>query len=245
MNSRLRPQGRVALVTGAAKRLGRHVALRLANEGSDIAVHYGKSEAEACALVKEIEAQGRRAGAFRADLGDVHEIRCLIEAVAGHFGQIDILVNSAAKFLRTRFREMTEQTWDASLDTNLRAPFFCTQAAASYLAKSGKGIIINFSDIGDLLGWREFLPHSISKSGVILMTRVLAKELAPAIRVNAIAPGTISMPGDPPEWEEDYIRRTPLNRSGRPDEVSDAVVFLINLEVMTGQILVLDGGRTL
>ena len=245
MNSRLRLQGRVAVVTGAAKRLGRHVALRLANEGADIAVHYGKSEAEACALVKEIEAQGRRAGAFRADLSDVQEIRCFIEKVADHFGQFDILVNSAANFLRTRFRETTEQSWDASVDTNLRAPFFCTQAAAPYLAKSGKGIIINFSDIGGLLGWGEFLPHSISKGGVILMTRVLAKELAPTIRVNVIAPGTISMPGDPPEWEHDYIRRAPLKRSGRPDEVSDAVMFLINLEFMTGQILVLDGGRTL
>ena len=245
MNSRLRLQGRVAVVTGAAKRLGRHVALRLANEGSDIAVHYGKSEAEACALVKEIEAQGRRAGAFRADLSDVQEIRCFIEKVADHFGQFAILVNSAANFLRTRFRETTEQSWDASVDTNLRAPFFCTQAAAPYLAKSGKGIIINFSDIGGLLGWGEFLPHSISKGGVILMTRVLAKELAPTIRVNVIAPGTISMPGDPPEWEHDYIRRAPLKRSGRPDEVSDAVMFLINLEFMTGQIVVLDGGRTL
>jgi len=245
MNSGLKLQGHVALVTGVAKRLGRHVALRLANEGADIAVHYGKSEAEACALVKEIEAQGRRAGAFRADLGDVQEIQCFIEKVAEHFGQLDILVNSAANFLRTRFREVTEQSWDASLDTNLRAPFFCTQAAAPYLARSGRGIIINFSDIGGLLGWREFLPHSISKSGVILMTRVLAKELAPAIRVNAIAPGTISMPGDPPEWEQDYIRQALLKRSGRPDEVSDAVMFLINLEFMTGQVLVLDGGRTL
>jgi NAD(P)-dependent dehydrogenase (short-subunit alcohol dehydrogenase family) len=201
-------------------------------------VHYGKSEAEACALVKEIEAQGRRAAAFRADLGDVQEIQCFIEKVAEHFGQLDILVNSAANFLRTRFREVTEQSWDASLDTNLRAPFFCTQAAAPYLARSGRGIIINFSDIGGLLGWREFLPHSISKSGVILMTRVLAKELAPAIRVNAIAPGTISMPGAPPEWEQDYIRQALLKRSGRPDEVSDAVMFLINLEFMTGQVLV-------
>jgi len=127
----------------------------------------------------------------------------------------------------------------------VRAPFFCTQAAAPYLAKSGKGIIIDFSDIGGLLGSREFLPHSISKSGVILMTRVLAKELAPTIRVNAIAPGAISMPGDPPEWEQDYIRQAPLKRSGRPGEISDAVMFLINLEFMTGQVLVLDGGRTL
>ena len=241
----LRLQRRVALVTGAAKRLGRHVALRLADQGADIAVHYGKSEAEARALVREIEAQGRRAVAFQVDLADVQAIQCLIQKVADHFGRLDILVNSAANFLRTKFAETTEQCWDASLDSNLRAPFFCTQAAAPYLAKSGKGVVINFSDLGGLLGWSEFLPHSISKSGVILMTRVLAKELAPAIRVNAIAPGTITMPGDPPEWEQDYIRQGPLKRSGRPEEISDAVMFLINVEFITGQVLVLDGGRTL
>ena len=238
-------QGRVALVTGAGKRLGRVVALRLAQEGANVAVHYGKSAAEASDVVAEIEKMGRRAAAFSAELTDVAAIRILVADVVAHFGQLDILVNSAANFLETKFAETSETIWDASLDTNLRAPFFCAQAAAPHLAKSGRGVIINFADVGGLLGWREFLPHSISKAGVILLTRVLAKELAPSVRVNAIAPGTITMPGDPPEWQEDYVRRAPLKRSGRPDEVADAVMFLIGAEFVTGHVLVLDGGRTL
>jgi pteridine reductase len=169
----------------------------------------------------------------------------LIEQVAGHFGRLDILINSAANFLQAKFGETTRESWDASLDTNLRAPFFCAQAAAPYLAKSGKGIIINFADIGGLLGWPEFLPHCISKSGVILMTRALARELAPNIRVNAVAPGLVSLPEDPPEWDRNYSQRAPLKRSGRPGEIADAVTFLINLEFATGQVLVLDGGRSL
>jgi NAD(P)-dependent dehydrogenase (short-subunit alcohol dehydrogenase family) len=237
--------GRVALITGAAKRLGRVVALRLAHEGADVAVHYGKSSAEAQELVAEIQKLGRRAAAFPAELTHVAQIRQLVADVVAHFGQLDILVNSAANFLETKFAETPESTWDASLDTNLRAPFFCSQAAAPHLAKSGRGVIINFSDIGGLLGWREFLPHSISKTGVIMLTRVLAKELAPAIRVNALAPGTITMPGDPPEWQQDFIQRAPLGRSGRPEEIADAVMFLLTAEFVTGHVLVIDGGRTL
>lgn len=238
-------QGRVALITGAAKRLGRANALRLAQEGADVAVHYGRSAAEARELVGEIEKSGRRAAAFSAELTSVPAIGKLVAEVVAHFGQLDILVNGAANFLQTKFGDTSEQSWDASLDTNLRAPFFCCQAAAPHLAKSGRGVIINFADIGGILGWREFLPHSLSKGGIILMTRILAKELAPAVRVNAIAPGTITMPGDPPEWEEDYIRRAPLRRSGRPVDVADAVLYLIHAEFMTGHTLVLDGGRSL
>jgi pteridine reductase len=245
MSGETRLHGRVALVTGAAKRLGRIVALRLAQEGADIAIHYGKSAAEAHDLAGEIEKLGRRVAVFSAELTDVAAIQKLVDAVAAHFGQLDILVNCAANFLETKFGETSEQTWDASLDTNLKAPFFCSQAAAPHLAKSGRGVIVNFADIGGILGWREFLPHSISKSGIILMTRVLAKELAPKVRVNAIAPGTITMPGDPPEWQADFIRRAPLRRTGRPDEIADAVLFLITAEFLTGHVLVLDGGRTL
>jgi pteridine reductase len=237
--------GRVALVTGAAKRLGRAVALRLAHEGADIAIHYGKSAKDAQELQSEIEKLGRRAAIFSAELTDVAAIQKLVADVASHFGQLDILINSAANFLETKFGETTEKTWDASLDTNLKAPFFCAQAAAPHLSKSGHGAIVNFADIGGIMGWREFLPHSISKSGIILMTRILAKELAPAVRVNAIAPGTITMPGDPPEWQSDFTRLAPLHRSGRPDEIADAILFLLTAEFMTGQTLVLDGGRTL
>jgi pteridine reductase len=237
--------GRVALVTGAGKRLGRAVALRLASEGADVAIHYGKSESEAREVVREIERLGRRSIALPAELTRVTEIQELIARVAKEFQRLDILINSAANFLETKFGQTSETTWDASLDTNLKAPYFCAQAAAPYLTQSGHGIIINFADIGGLIGWREFLPHSISKSGVILMTRILAKELAPAVRVNAIAPGTITMPGDPPQWQSNFIKRAPLARTGTPQDITDAVLFLIRAEFMTGEVLVLDGGRTL
>ena len=237
--------GRVALVSGAAKRLGRSVALGLAREGANLAIHYGKSAFEANSLVKEIETLGPEAAAFSTELTNVSGVQNLIDDVLRHFGRLDILVNCAANFIETKFGETTEKTWDASLDTNLKAPFFCAQAAAPHLAKSGRGVIINFADIGGLLGWREYLPHSLSKAGIILMTRILAKELAPAVRVNAVAPGTITMPGDPSEWQSDYIRRAPLHRTGRPDEIVDAVLYLIHAEFVTGQTLVLDGGRTL
>jgi pteridine reductase len=238
-------QGRVALVTGAGKRLGRAIALRLADEGADVAVHYGKSEAEAAGVVAEIAKRGRRAIAFQANLTSVSEITSLVAGVAKEFGRLDILVNTAANFLATKFGETSEVQWNASLDTNLKAPFFCSQAAAPLLAKSGKGVIINFADLGGLQGWTEFVPHSISKAGIILLTRVLAKELAPAVRVNALAPGTITMPGDPPEWEQDFIRRAPLKRSGTPQDIADAVSYLIHAEFITGHVLVVDGGRSL
>jgi len=237
--------GRVALVTGAGKRLGRAVALRLAAEGADVAVHYGKSAAEAREVVAEIEKLGRRAAALSAELTNVPAIQKLVADAAGRFGRLDILINCAANFLQTKFGETSESTWDASLDANLKAPFFCAQAAAPHLAKSGHGAIVNFADIGGLLGWREFLPHSVSKAGLILMTRILAKELAPKVRVNAIAPGTITMPGDPPEWQRDFIRRAPLQRTGTLEDIADAVMFLIGAKFVTGHVLVVDGGRTL
>ncbi len=245
MSSASNLSGRVALVTGAGKRLGRASALRLAAEGADIAVHYGKSEPEALEVVHEIQKLGRRSIAIQADLTRVAEIQNLVSLTVNEFHRLDILINSAANFLETKFSQTSEATWNASLDTNLKAPFFCSQAAAPHLARSGHGVIINFADIGGLLGWTEFLPHSISKAGVILLTRTLAKELAPAVRVNAIAPGTISMPGDPPEWQSNFIKRAPLARTGTPQDITDAVLFLIRAGFLTGQTLVLDGGRTL
>jgi pteridine reductase len=237
--------GRVALVTGAGKRLGRAIALRLADEGANAVVHYGKSEAEAKEVVAEIVRRGRRAIALQADLTNVSEIAALVANVGKEFGGLDILINTAANFLETRFGETSEAQWDASLDINLKAPFFCSQAAAPLLAKSGRGVIINFADLGGMQGWREYAPHSISKAGIILLTRVLAKELAPAVRVNALVPGTITMPGDPAEWEQDFIRRAPLKRSGTPRDITDAVSYLIHAEFVTGHVLVVDGGRSL
>ena len=237
-------KGCVALVTGSAKRLGRAVALRLAQEGADIVIHHRSSHAEAEEAIAEIEKLGRRAVAIAADLGSVSEIKRLFDETAKQFGRLDILVNCAANFLPASIVSTTEQIWDAALDTNLKAPFFCAQAAVPLLKRS-QGVIINFADVGGILGWTGYIPHCASKAGVIMLTRCLAKELAPEVRVNAIAPGTITMPSDPPEWEEDFIKRAPLHRSGRPSDITDTVLFLVRSKFITGQVLVVDGGRTL
>src|SRR6267378_2209426 len=218
--------GCVALVTGSAKRLGRAVALRLAEEGA------------------EIEKLGRRGTPIAADLTSVSDIKRLFDEAAKQFGRLDILVNSAANFLPASIVSTTEEIWDSSLDTNLRAPFFCAQAAAPFLRRT-RGTIINFADTGGLLGWPGYIPHSVSKAGVVMLTKVLAKALAPGVRVNAIAPGTITMPGDPPEWEADYITLAPLHRTGKPSDIADAVSYLVHAEFLTGHTLVVDGGRTI
>jgi pteridine reductase len=236
--------GQVALVTGSAKRLGRAVAQRLAEEGADVIIHYRASTGEAQSAVAEIEKLGRKSYAIAADLTNVAEIKRLFDEAAKQFGRLDILVNTAANFLPSSVVSTTEEIWDASLATNLKAPFFCAQAAAPLLRRT-KGTIINFADTGGLLGWPGYIAHSVSKAGVVMLTKVLAKALGPEVRVNAIAPGTITMPGDPPEWEADFTKLAPLQGTGTPSDIADAVVFLVHSKFMTGQVLVVDGGRTL
>lgn len=236
--------GKVALVTGAGKRLGKAVALRLASEGADLAVHFGKSEGEASAVVGEIEGMGRRAIAMKAELTGVEEIRALVQRVAHEFGRLDVLVNSAASFLPSSVISTTEEIWDASLDTNVKGPFFLAQAAAPWLRRSN-GVIINFADTGGILGWPGYVAHSVSKAGMIMLTKTLAKALAPEVRVNAIAPGTITMPGDPPEWEQEFVKLAPMKKTGTTEDIAEAVSYLVSAKFMTGHVLVLDGGRTL
>jgi NAD(P)-dependent dehydrogenase (short-subunit alcohol dehydrogenase family) len=236
--------GRVALVTGAGKRLGRAVALRLAGEGADVAVHYRGSDEGAREVVAGVEKLGRRAMAMRAELTSVEEIRGLVQNVAHEFGRIDVLVNSAANFLASSMISTTEEIWDASLDTNVKGPFFLAQAAAPWLRRAN-GVIVNFADTGGILGWPGYIAHSVSKAGMIMLTKTLAKALAPEVRVNAIAPGTITMPGDPPEWEQDFVKIAPLKKTGTPEDVTEAVSYLVSAKFLTGHVLVLDGGRTL
>lgn len=242
MGTRL--EDKVALVTGAGKRLGRAVALRLAEEGADVAVHYGTSAKEAAEVVGRIEELGQKAVAIQADLKSVDQIRRLLLEVGNELGRLDLLVNSAANFLPGSVISTTEEIWDGSLDTNVKAPFFMAQAAAPMLRRS-RGSIVNFADTGGLLGWPGYISHSVSKAGVINLTRTLAKALAPEVRVNAIAPGTITMPGDPPDWEQEFVKLAPLKKTGRPADIADAVVYLATAEFLTGHTLVLDGGRTL
>jgi pteridine reductase len=236
--------GKVALVTGAAKRLGRAIAIHLAREGADVIVHYQRSATEAQEVVREITKLNRRAISLSADLAKKSDIDKLFAAAKEEFGRLDILVNNASNFLHADFASITEEIWDAALDVNLKAPFFCSQAAAPLLKKTN-GVIINLSDVAGFLGWTSYIPHSVSKAGVSMLTRVLAKALAPEIRVNAIAPGTITMPGDPPELAADFIKRAPLQRTGTTDDVTAAISFIINSPFITGEVLLLDGGRTL
>jgi pteridine reductase len=235
--------GKVALVTGAGKRLGRAIALCLADEGADVLVHYGGSAKEAAEVVGKIEEMGQRAVAIQADLRSVDGIRKLFLDAGNELGRLDLLVNSAANFLPGSVISTTEEIWDASLDTNVKSTFFCSQAAAPMLRRS-KGSIVNFADTGGILGWPGFIPHSVAKAGVINLTKSLAKALAPEVRVNAIAPGTITMPGDPPEWEQEFVKLAPLRKTGRPSDIADAVVYLATAEFVTGHVLVVDGGRT-
>ena len=184
-----------------------------------------------------------RVAGFHGQLVGFDEQR-LFQQTAERFGRLDILVNSAANFIPAGLDETTEKIWDDALNTNLKAPFFCAQAAAPLLKKSC-GVIVNFADIGGILPWTGYIPHCASKAGVIMLTKCLAKALAPEVRVNAIAPGTITMSRDPSEWEADFIRRAPLHRAGTTEDVAEAVSYLIRAKFMTGHVLVLDGGRTL
>jgi NAD(P)-dependent dehydrogenase (short-subunit alcohol dehydrogenase family) len=238
-------EGKVALVTGAAKRIGRSVALRLASEGADVVVNYRDSKAQADEVVAQIAALGKRAVAIQGDVAKKNDVIAMFAAVEKEFGRLDILVNNVGMFFSAKFEDLTEEQWDRILDTNLKSQFLCSQAAAPMLRRSGRGRIINFASLGGLLAWPAYTHYCVSKAGVIMLTRCLARALAPEITVNAIAPGTISFPGDAPELAEDFIRRAPLQRTGTAKDIEDAVMFLAESPFMTGQVIVVDGGRTL
>ena len=237
--------GKAALITGAAKRIGRSVALRLASEGADVIVNYRNSKDEADAVVAQITAMGRRAVAFQADVAKRDQVLAMFGAVEKEFGRLDVLVNNAGMFFPAKFEELTEEQWDRILDTNLKSQFLCSQAAAPMLRRSGHGRIINFASLGGLLAWPAYTHYCVSKAGVIMLTRCLARALAPEITVNAVAPGTISFPGDAPGLAEDFIRRAPMQRTGTAKDIEDAVVFLAQSPFVTGQVIVVDGGRSL
>jgi NAD(P)-dependent dehydrogenase (short-subunit alcohol dehydrogenase family) len=237
--------GKVALVTGAAKRIGRSVALRLASEGADVIVNYRSSKANAEEVVTQILATGRRAMAVRADVAKRTDVLALFATVEKEFGRLDVLVNNAGMFFPAKFEELSEAQWDAILDANLKSQFLCSQTAAPMLRRSGQGRIVNFASLGGLLAWPAYTHYCVSKAGVIMLTRCLARALAPEITVNAVAPGTISFPGDAPEITQDFIRRAPMGRTGGPQDIDDAVMFLIQAPFITGQVIVVDGGRTL
>lgn len=234
---------RIALVTGAGLRVGRAIALGLAGAGARVAVHYNTTAEGARAVVDEITGTGGHAALFQADLTQPDAPAALIDAVAVAFDGLDILVNSAAVMHRTPIGTVTPAIWDAIFAINLRAPFLAAQAAAAHMGERG-GAIVNIADLAGLEAWSAYVPHGISKAGVIQMTRALAHALAPHIRVNAIAPGAILLPE---HWDaalaNHLIATTPLKRLGTPQDVVDAVIYLLGADYVTGHTLVVDGGR--
>jgi pteridine reductase len=241
---RSRDGERVVLVTGGGHRVGRALALALGERGWRVAVHYHASDAGARETVRLIEAgKGERANAFQADLRDTGACTELIHQVADTFGRLDALVNSAAVMVRTPVGEVSATQWDDMFAINLRAPFFLTQAAAPLLA-ARHGSVVNIADLAAFETWPAYVPHGISKAGVVQMTRALARTLAPDVRVNAIAPGAVLLPES---WEPAVASRmertTPLGRIGSPSDVAQAMLYLLDAGYVTGETLLVDGGR--
>jgi pteridine reductase len=236
--------GRVALVTGAGRRLGRSIAAALARQGMRLALHHHASAGGAAGLRDEIRAAGGDAECLAADLRDAEAARALPGRVLERFGRLDVLVNSAAVMHRLRLEETSPQQWDDILNLNLRAVFFCTQGAAPAL-RDAHGSVINLGDVGGLEPWPGFAAHSVSKAGVVMLTRVLALSLAPEVRVNAIAPGAVLVPETYDQAARDaLVQSTPLRRLGSPGDVTAAVLYLLERgDYITGTVLTVDGGR--
>jgi pteridine reductase len=238
--------GRVALVTGAGRRLGQAMARALAGRGMTLAIHHHASAAGADALRDEIVAAGGRAACFAADLTDASAARELPRRVAGELGRLDVLVNSAAVMRRLSFEDTTPAQYDEVLDLNLRSVFFCTQGAAPGLPVA-RGKVVNMADLSGLEPWPGFATHSVAKAGVVMLTRVLARALAPEVTVNAIAPGAVLVPAEYDEAERERLARTtPLRRLGEPGDAIAALLYLLEGgDFVTGDVLVVDGGRLL
>jgi pteridine reductase len=237
--------GSVALVTGGAHRLGRAIALALGQAGANVVVHYNRSAEQAQVVLQDLAALGVQAFAVAGDLSRVAEIDRVVDTAVARWGRLDVLVNNAGIWGSTPIGTVTEERWSEFIDTNLRSAFFTAQRATPALRAAG-GAIVNISDVGALRPWRNHTPYLISKGGIITLTEALAKDLAPEVRVNAVAPGAVLLPDD---WTPDQIERAtrnvPLKRLGRPEDVAHAVLYLVQADYVTGVVLPVDGGRRL
>lgn len=239
-------EGKVALVTGGAKRLGRSIALALAERGAELVIHYRDSEREAQELLALLKRAGGKPVAVRGDVSVAADVDRIVETALQAFGRIEILVNNAAIFYRTPFENLTEEDWDRFLDVNLKGAFLLCRRIGGIMLRQGQGKIISLADIAGLKVWAEYIPYSVSKAGLIALTQGLAKALAPAVQVNAVAPGAVLLPeGTTPEERERAVRRVPLDRLGAPEDVARAVVYLIENDFITGEVLRVDGGQHL
>lgn len=246
-------QHKVALVTGGAHRVGKAIALALAGAGADVVVHYGASEAAAHETVREIKSRGVQALAVQADLADPAAIAALFETIGERFNRLDVLVNSAANFVKQPFDEVTVDDWKTVMQINLRAPFFCTQHAARLMRAVHRpadqpAAIVNIGDLAGVHPWRDFAAHGVAKAGLLHLTRISARELGPDVRVNAVVPGAILPPSslspDSARWQA-MGESVPLRRTGDPVYIAQTVVFLAQNDYITGAVIPVDGGEHL
>lgn len=237
--------GKTALVTGGAVRVGRAISLALAGEGMRVVIHYNASSGDADGLVAEIRAAGGEAVAIGADLSRGDQVERLAREAAEAFGGVDVLVNNASVFPPERLEETDEALWDHTLDVNLKAPFLLIRHLAATL-RERQGSVVNLCDLAGLQPWAAYAAHCVSKAGLVHLTRVAARSLAPQVRVNGIAPGAVLPPESMgPDELAALARSTPLKRLGSPDDVTRAVLYLLHADYVTGEILVVDGGRML
>jgi len=235
--------GRVALVTGAGRRVGRAIALALGARGMHVVVHFNGSRTGADETARLITDAGGQAIVEQADLTQVEAANELVDRAIAWRGALSALVNSAAIMLRTPVGETTAPDWDTMFALNVRAPYFLSQRAAPALAAS-QGAIVNIADLAAFESWPAYVPHGMTKAAVVQMTRAMARALAPGVRVNAVAPGVVLLPEGWSEEEAEHLRSTtPLRRLGSPEDVAQVVVFLLEAQYVTGEVIRVDGGR--
>jgi pteridine reductase len=235
--------GRVALVTGAGRRVGRAIALALGARGMHVVVHFNGSRTGADETARLITDAGGQAIVERADLTQVEAANELVDRAIAWRGALSALVNSAAIMLRTPVGETTAPDWDTMFALNVRAPYFLSQRAAPALAAS-QGAIVNIADLAAFESWPAYVPHGMTKAAVVQMTRAMARALAPGVRVNAVAPGVVLLPEGWSEEEAEHLRSTtPLRRLGSPEDVAQVVLFLLEAQYVTGEVIRVDGGR--
>ena len=239
-------KNRTVLVTGAGVRLGQAIAVSLGKQGMRVALHYHQSLEGAKETLELIGGDFKQHGCFQADLRQVSEIELLTQQIEAQIGQIDVLINNAADFFPTPLGEVVESEWDHLISLNLKAPFFLSQLVGTSMLKEGQGKIVNIVDVAAERPWPQFLPYCASKAGLVSLTKGLAKALAPAVQVNAVAPGTMLPPPESSSFSQDLaIERSLLKKMGRPDDIAKAVIYFLENDFVTGTVLPVDGGRML
>lgn len=236
----------VALVTGGAVRVGRALSLGLAEAGFDVAVNYHTSGDAARQVADRVDDLGRRVVLCPGDVSRAADVDAVADAVRDTYGRLDLLVNNASTFFRTPFLEVDEEEWDRTMDVNVKGPFLLVRSLAPLLADGPGGSVVNVADLSAFRPWPAYPHHSVSKAALVHLTRVMARELAPRVRVNAVAPGTVLPPEDyGREERETSRRRTLLGTLGTPEDVVRTVLFLARSPFITGEVVVVDGGRSL